>query len=235
MDARARRGPALRDPLTRADKLARVSTTPVADLNRLVARWRRDRPDRTIPWFDPDDGGSSAAVLVLMESPGPRTVAAGPDGFCSEDNDDPTAATLAAVRTDAGLDRSDYVRWNIVPWPVTGPDGRWGAPRESDLVEATPYLAAVVGALPRLQIVVCMGAKALSGYMRYVTVTPGAPVLPVLGVPHPSQRNTRARAEALARMHVALARAAQLAQATTQAASPASSSRAAAARTVSSA
>lgn len=214
MDARPRRGPPLRDPLVRAEKLSRVHSAPVTGLNGLVAEWRLDRPDGTIPWFDPDDGGSRAGVLVLMESPGPRTVAAGGDGFCSEDNDDPTAATLAAVRADAGLDRSDYVRWNVVPWPVTGPDGRWGAPRESDLVEATPYLAAVVGALPRLQIVVCMGAKALSGYMRYVTVTPDAPLLPVLGVPHPSQRNTRARTEALARMHAALVRAAVVVRST---------------------
>jgi hypothetical protein len=87
-----------------------------------------------------------------------------------------------------------------VPWAVYGPDGYWRAPTDQDLFEAAPALGDLLAALPELRLVICMGAKALTGFMRHITLTdnPTPPV--ILGVPHPLQRNTRARAEALARI-----------------------------------
>lgn len=173
-------------------------------LNALVRRWRQQDLARHIPWFDPDGGGARAQVLVLMEAPGPRTVRDGDSGFCSEDNDDATAATLHELRQRSGLPRDAYVRWNIVPWAVYAPDGHWRAPTDQDLFQAAPALGDLLAALPELRLVICMGAKALTGFMRHITLTDNLTPPVILGVPHPSQRNTRARAEALTRIENAL-------------------------------
>ena len=81
-------------------KRTRVDEPHVAPLNELVRRWREPagRPSRAVPWFDPDGGGVGARVLLLMESSGPRTVAAGDLGFSSEDNEDPTSRRLRRLR-----------------------------------------------------------------------------------------------------------------------------------------
>ena len=91
-----------------------------------------------------------------------------------------------------------------MPWAVYAPDGHWRAPTDQDLLQAAPALGDLLAALPQLRLVICMGAKALTGFMRHITLTdnPTPPV--VLGVPHPSQRNTRARAEARTRIENAL-------------------------------
>lgn len=182
----------------------------VAELNRLAVQWRASVPERRVPWFDPDDAGTRARVLVLMEAPGPRTLRDSDGGFCSEDNDDATAETFAQARRQSGLPRTEYVKWNIVPWPLYASDGSWRAPGTADLAEGRLALAQLVSALPELSLVITMGHCALTGYMRYATLQPSAPVLPVLGVPHPSQRNTHARAEALRRIGNALSGAAKI-------------------------
>ena len=195
---------ALRDPQYRTAKLARIDSPHVGPLNELVRSWRSAAAGRRIPWFDPADGGVHAQVLVLMEAPGPRTVRDGAAGFCSEDNDDPTAATLWELRRRSGLRRASYLRWNVVPWALHAPDGHWRAPTDDDLRLAAPPLADLVALLPDLQLIICMGAKALSGVMRHITLTGDRPPFLILGVPHPSVRNARARAEAVARIENAL-------------------------------
>lgn len=186
-------------------KRARLGQGHVAPLNALVRAWRGAGAGRKVPWFDPDDGGTGARVLVLMEAPGPGTVRAGGSGFCSEDNPDGTARTFAALRAEAGLDRRDYVRWNVVPWAVHDATGTWCAPTAADLEHARPALAQLLAALPRLRLVVVMGQRALVGYTRHATLSAPVRALPLLATPHPSQRNTHARAEALVRIGNALA------------------------------
>lgn len=183
-------------------KRARVDEPHVAPLNDLVRSWRRD--GRFVPWVDPDGAGTAARVLVLMEAPGPATVAAGDLGFSSEDNPDPTARVLQALREEAGLARGDYLRWNVVPWALRDGAGRHRPPRVDDLAEAGPALRQLVGALPRLRVVVTFGAPALTGAMRLLTLEEPARLLPVLGVPHPSLRNGHRRAETRQRILVAL-------------------------------
>ena len=189
------------------DKLARIGEPHVRVLNRMVEEWRQG-PDgpRVVPWFDPDGGGVRARVLVLMETPGPQTVRAGRAGFSSEDNDDPTAAALRRARSGAGLARLDYLRWNVVPWPLHDSAGRRRAPLVADLDEARPALRAVFDVLGRLELVVAVGAPALSGVMRLLTLDRVVPLVQVLGVPHPSPRNARLRAESITRLENALAR-----------------------------
>ena len=135
---------------------------------------------------------------------------AGGSGFCSEDNDDGIARTFARLRQQAGLQRSAYLRWNIVPWAVHDRHGGWTAPGASDLAAARPALAQLLARLTALELVIVMGQRALAGYMRHVTVSAPDRVLPVLATPHPSQRNTRSRDEAIIRISNALAYAAGL-------------------------
>ncbi|MDF9714655.1 uracil-DNA glycosylase [Nocardioides sp. ChNu-153] len=192
------------------DKLRRVDAPHVAALNALARGWRSD--GRFVPWFDPAGAGTAARVLVLMESPGPRTVAAGDLGFSSEDNTDPTSAVLRAARVEAGLERSHYLRWNVVPWPLHDADGRRRAPTTADLDAARPALRAVLAACPDLAVVVTVGTPALTGVMRHLTLGteenagpgPLPRLLPVLAVPHPSPRNGYHRAEARTRLTNAL-------------------------------
>ena len=186
-------------------KLARVDAPHVAPLNALVRRWRGR--GRAVPWFDPDGGGTGARVLLLLESPGPATMALGERGFSSEDNPDPTARVLRAAREASPLRAVDCLRWNVVPWALGTPEA-WRNPRAADLAEAGPALAEVLQLVPRLRVVVPLGTAALAGWMRYLTMHP--PVHPVvtLAVPHPSQRNTHARTEADQRLQHALGAAA---------------------------
>ena len=75
----------------------------VRSLNALAETWRStaDATGRFVPGFDPCSGGTASRVLVLMQSPGPRTIAAGSAAVCSEDSLGPTAA---AFRRQDALD-----------------------------------------------------------------------------------------------------------------------------------
>lgn len=195
---------------SREDKRACVDEPHVAPLNALVRSWRES--GRFVPWIDPDSGGIASRVLVLMEAPGPATVAAGDLGFSSEDNPDPTARVFQRLREESGLARADYLRWNVVPWALRNADGRHRPPRVDDLAAAEPALRSLLAALPGLRVVVTFGAPALTGMMRLLTVEEPARLLPVLGVPHPSLRNGHRREETRRRILVALRTAAAAAR-----------------------
>lgn len=194
----------------RASKLDRVNGAHVGTLNDLVRSWRVQWPDRSIPWFDPDDGGIDAQVLILMEAPGPRNAPAGEHGFCSEDNTDPTAAWLARERARSGLPRRRYIRWNVVPWLPLDVDGGWRSPRSVDVQEAMEPLAQVRELLPQLRLVIAVGRPALHGWTWHQTMY-RQHLVPLLAVPHPSQRNSTGRAESLQRWRYALSEAARCA------------------------
>ena len=185
-------------------KRARLSTDHVRPLNEKVAAWRLRDPAALIPWFDPDDGGVDAPVLVLMEAPGPGTVRPGGSNFCSEDNNDGTARTLRRLREQAALPRGSYLKWNIVPWAVHHPDGRWRAPQQADLLAARPALAELMQTMTRLRLVIAMGQPACNGIMGFLTSQPIFDPPLVLAVPHPSQRNTANRDDAEQRITHAL-------------------------------
>lgn len=68
-----------------------------------------------VPGFDPWSGGELSPVLVLMQSPGPATLAQGAHAICSEDNAGTDAKAFRAARIQSGLPRQSYLRWNSVP------------------------------------------------------------------------------------------------------------------------
>lgn len=195
-----------------ASKRARVHDVPVGRLNELVEGWRFGGPSGTrfVPWFDPDGAGTGARVLLLMEAPGPKTVAAGDLGFSSLDNDDPTTRQVRRALTPSRLDPARCLRWNVVPWALTGPEGRLRSPRVNDLEEARPALSALLAELVDLRVVVPFGSAALEGWMRYLTLAEHPVLVPTLAVPHPSPANGHRRQEAFRRTTAALERAADL-------------------------
>ncbi|WP_187279886.1 uracil-DNA glycosylase family protein [Quadrisphaera setariae] len=176
----------------------------MAELNALVQTWRQEEPERVVPWFDPADGGTTASVLLLLESPAPSTTSSAGSHLCSEDNADATNRLLRSRRLAAGLPRSACVKWNAVPWASTTPH------RAPDLARAASRLRQVLAHLPRLQVVITFGGTAAAVLATASTQADPPVLLPALAVPHPSQRNTRARQEALERIDRALTCAAGL-------------------------
>ena len=229
------------------ERRARVLEAHVAELNALVQTWRAEDPERSVPWFDPADGGTTASVLLLLESPAPSTTSPTGSHLCSEDNTDATNRLLRSRRLAAGLPRSACVKWNAVPWasaaphrapdlaraasrlrgggggPPRGGGGRWkrgprtagrGAaaapPRPPPGPRGAPGWRLGGPPPPRLQVVITFGGTAAAVLATASTQADPPVLLPALAVPHPSQRNTRARQEALERIDRALTCAAGL-------------------------
>ncbi|WP_116416876.1 uracil-DNA glycosylase [Subtercola boreus] len=177
-------------------KLARLEERHVAALNGLVRQLRTTGGSpRVVPWADPDSGGVDARVLVLFESPANLTVSAGASAFSSEDNENATSRSFAAARIEAGMTRRDYLRWNVVPWPLFDAAGVRRPPNADDLDEAQPALAAVIELMPGLSSIVTFGATALTAVMRYYTLHDHPVIVPVLAAPHPSPANGHRRGE----------------------------------------
>ncbi|REC97859.1 uracil DNA glycosylase superfamily protein [Microbacterium sp. AG157] len=178
----------------------------VRALNALAETWRtsEDGTRRFVPGFDPLSGGTVSRVLVLMQSPGPQTIAAGSAAICSEDNPGPTATALRAARIESGLSRTHYLRWNLVPWEISG------RVRPVDVEQGRLALGELLELLPTLRAVVTYGAVALDGAMRHLTLREDPRVVPVLAAPHPSPANGRHRADQHLRSVNALRLAARL-------------------------
>lgn len=196
-------------------KRSRIGEPHVRSLNQLVRSWRTgpEGIERFVPWFDPSGPGVNGRVLLLLETPGPATVARGDLGFSSLDNDDPTTRALRRALDEVGLDREQCLRWNVVPWAVHDDNGGRCAPRTDDLEEGRPALEALMSELDELRVVVPLGAAALEGWMRYLTLSDGPRVLPTLAVPHPSPVNGHRRREAFLRTVRALGMAEEMARA----------------------
>lgn len=183
-----------------------MTTSPLQRLEELLDPWRYpdSGPERFVPGFDPRSGGDRSTVLVLMESPGPATIAQGINAISSEDNLGPTATAFRAARIESGLAREQYLRWNVVPWALRR------SPTVSDLEEARPALGQLLDVLTEIRAIVTFGSPALTGVMRHFTLTDDARIVPVLAAPHPSPANATRYAEKHLRAVTALRHAAAL-------------------------
>jgi uracil-DNA glycosylase len=196
----------LGDPACVRLRASRLDEPHVRPLTALVERMRRQarRPD--VPWFDPDSAGVHASVLLLLEAPGRRaagTASSRGSGFVSPDNDDVTAHNLALALHEAGLDRSDVLVWNIVPWFI-GSDTSVRAARSADLIEARPWLDELLALLTRLRVVVTLGRNAERGWQSYLASGGSSHDLVSLAGPHPSPKVLNTRRGARAAMVTAL-------------------------------
>jgi hypothetical protein len=129
----------------------------VAELNKLVERIRVSKyGDTSVPWFDPTGAGINARVLMLLQDP--SKVAKEGTGFISPDNPDKTADNTSYFRDKANLQPDELIHWNIVPWAINDRNS------SLEINKAKPFLNEFIDLLPKLEIVVCMGDKAINGW-----------------------------------------------------------------------
>jgi uracil-DNA glycosylase len=196
----------LADPAVLAARRALVEAPHLAAL-RALARTIAAERDAPVPDPDPLDGGAEARMLLLLETPGPAIFRT---GFVSRDNATGTAANLFRFLAEAGIARRDTLIWNTIPW-VIHPEGALNrAPRRSEMAAATPYLAPLLGCLPRLAVVVLSGRFAAG--LR-PALTDLRPNLPVVEIPHPSPTYVCTSPQVTVRIRAGLAEAAGILQA----------------------
>ena len=109
-----------------------------------------------VPNVDPDDGGTNARVLFLLETPGPRAVNS---NFVSCSNDDPSARNMKAELECAGLSRREVVLWNVVPHCVSTQDKNANATM-AQIKESVPDTQEFIARLPALKAIVFCGRRA---------------------------------------------------------------------------
>jgi uracil-DNA glycosylase len=109
-----------------------------------------------VPNVDPNDGGVNARCLILMETPGPKSVAS---RFVSRDNPDPSARNLASALDAASLARSDVLLWNVVPQCLSTATQNRNA-SAGEIRAAAPDLQAFIDRLSKLAVVVFCGRTA---------------------------------------------------------------------------
>ena len=160
-------------------KRAALAEPYMEPLTAFVRQIRQERPsEEYIPDFDPDDGGTEAEVLFILEAPGPR---AKESGFVSRDNPDQTAGNLKTYLEEAGVSRKQSLIWNIVPWYLG--DGKTiQAAASADIQAGSVYLERLLALLPRLKAVVLVGRKAQSAFKEGGLTT----ALPLYKPYHPS-------------------------------------------------
>lgn len=120
-----------------------------------------------VPYFDPDDGGIEAEVLLLFEKPGPKASSGGGSGFISRDNHDQTAAATKAFLAQAGLPRSKTVIWNTIP--------TWNGTRQikaEDLKTAPGHLRDLLALVPRVRTIILVGNRAQDTFAKIERVAP---------------------------------------------------------------
>ena len=102
----------LGDEFVKAARLARLQEPHIASLTAFVDHIRKTTNSHAPYWaayFDPKSGGTSAQVLLLLESSGPQV---SQTGFVSADNPDGTAENMSCLLKLAGLSRDRVLMWN---------------------------------------------------------------------------------------------------------------------------
>ncbi len=132
-----------------------------------------------MPDVDPDDAGTEARLLILLETPGPHIHRT---GIVSADNPSGTARNLRRFLAEAGLPRHERVIWNAVPWVIhSGGPNR--APRASEIRDGLAELPPFLALLLKLHVAVLAGRVAGMAADPIAAARPG---VAVLRMPHPS-------------------------------------------------
>lgn len=182
---------------TAADRLQRAALLDRPSM-RPIEAFRHDIAARfgATPHADPLDGGTEAAVLILLETPGPGEAQ---PRFVSRDNPTGTARNLRRFSAAAGLPRERTLLWNAVPWHIHAPGARNRAPRRGEIADGLALLPGFLAMLPELRAVVLAGRVAGQA----------APLLHehrlcVLTMPHPSPTFVNTSPEIAPRLVAAL-------------------------------
>ncbi len=159
---------------------------------------------RPVPHFDPADGGVDARLLLLLETPGP-----GPERtrFVSRDNPSGTARNLRRYLDEAGIDRSDFVLWNTVPWIMHPPGARNRTLRKAEIDAGLATLPGLLALLPKLKVCLLAGRVATKAGQLVSAHDASIKVMPM---PHPSPANVCTSPQVGDRLRAAFSEAAAL-------------------------
>ncbi|MCJ2014686.1 uracil-DNA glycosylase [Methylobacterium sp. J-076] len=191
----------LADPAALAARRALADAPHVAPLRALARRIAQER-GAPVPDPDPLDGGVTARLLLLLETPGPMVLRT---GFVTRDSANGTAPNLFRFLREAGLARADTLIWNAVPWVIHAPGALNRAPRRAEAKAAEPYLAPLLALLPDLAVAVLAGRFAAGCAPALATLRPR---LPLVAIPHPSPTSVCTSPEVPARIRQGLSDAA---------------------------
>lgn len=151
------------------------------NLNQFVEKIRKEIGlSDEVPGFDPQNGNEDARILFVLEAPGAKAVKT---GFVSFDNPDQTARNFREQLNRAGIDRSEIVVWNIVPWYL-GDNKKIKPAGVKDVKVGLKYLGDLVEMLKRLEFIVLVGGAARRAHI-YLSHKVN---IRILGCHHPSPK-----------------------------------------------
>ncbi|MBA9004224.1 uracil-DNA glycosylase [Thermomonospora cellulosilytica] len=145
----------------RAERQRNRYAPHVRPINELVDALREQDGRGWMPYVAPWHGGIRAKVLSVLRDPGPATQQGGGSGFLCTENDDPTAEFQARAFEAAGIQPQDLTPWNAYPWYINR------APTSRELDAGVTVLAALIGLLPDLQVVLLQGVDAQKAWKRF--------------------------------------------------------------------
>lgn len=136
-------------------KVARLGQPHIAPLVHLADGIARSRglAAGSVPYPDPDHGGTHAEVLFLLTSPGNGARADTGSGLLSLENNDEGAARCHRETDRVGLKWGQVVHWNVVPFPTVRQ-----SPTRSEIDGGAYWLHSLLGMLHSLRVVVLLGA-----------------------------------------------------------------------------
>ena len=161
-----------------------MNKSHILPLKRYVDSLRDLHPTNFTPYFDPNDAGINAKILLLFEKPGRMTDPSnGGSGFISQDNNDESARATKKFLSDAKIDRSEIIIWNTIP--------SWNGTRKitkSERDEAGKFLKQLLDITKEVSVIILVGKEAqkmikivdLSNYHIFLS-------------PHPSPINRASR------------------------------------------
>jgi hypothetical protein len=162
--------------------MSRIYDSPTGPLNRFVEDLRRERRDDSIPYIDPDAGGTRAQVLALFQDPGPKTKAEGGSGMLSWSNDDPSAECFCELLAETGIEWDMLVPWNAVRW-YTG-----GKNPVQERAAGRLVLRRLLQLLPAARVVLTAGNTAKNQWITLTREHPPARQLRLFATLHPAGR-----------------------------------------------
>lgn len=153
------------------------------NFDELTKHIRREiRLGHEVPSFDPLNGNEQAWLLLLLEAPGPKAVKT---GCISVDNPDPTARNLKGQLLAAGIERSDFALWNIVPWYIgNARQTEIRAANGADVKVGMRYLPPLLEAMPNLSCIALVGGAARQAHVFLSRITTAR----IVSCHHPSAR-----------------------------------------------
>ena len=154
-------------------------------LDSLAQEIRAQFPGK-VPNFDENGGTETSEILFLLEAPGPIAALEKGSKKVSLDTNDGSARRLKMQVEDSGLQQSDIVIWNIVPWYL-GDGKSIDTAKVTDIAKARPFLEKLLGILTKLRFVVLVGEKARKEFV-YLS---GLGKFEVLGMHHTSNQAFR--------------------------------------------